>query len=178
MNAVAVFLFVIGLVGFALAQEPVILYGPYTYPLEFDGYTTGGGGTTAGGDETPVGNYAYITSTVQQNEVVYRSNFSQLTTEDLLQDFYFDWNGELTDVYITHRIPMSPNTELTHVDMRGITSFSGVDGAGQDFNINSSYPFTICKNNVLVSAAATRVLINIDPSNAYSEFDLETQSIP
>lgn len=181
MNAVAVFLFVIGLVGFAPGQVigPQTIAGPYTFQLEFNGYSTVAGGNTAGGDSIlEIGSYNYKTSTNPQSTLTYDSTFENPLSGTLRQVFIYGWNGVLTDVYITHILLVSPNTTPTYVNMRGKTSFSGVDGAGQNFIITSEYPKTTIVNNVLTGTAATRNIVNIAPSATYSKASYETRSIP
>lgn len=176
MNTVAIFLFVIGLVGFAPVHG-LIIAGPITHPLQFFGYTTGIGGTTTGADQTIFGDYNYTTSTIPQNQLIHNSYFTNLATGTLQHYCIFDWNGVLTDVHITHIPTTSLNATARLVNMRGIYIYSGTDNAGFDYEITSVYPNTEIKNNVMASGAATHISFHMNPSNAYSVVGFETRSI-
>lgn len=167
MNAVAVFLFVIGLVGFG---ETLTLAGPYPYTLKFEGFSTGDGESTAGGNPVLVfGYYGYETSTNPQTTLTYNSTSTNPAAGNLQHLCIFDWSGKVIDVYITHILLWSTNKTPTHVDMRGKTSASGKDGAGFDYDIQSVGPDTTIENKILTSAATFRLDIHVEPNNAFSE---------
>lgn len=181
MTAVAVFLFVIGLVGFAsgevIPSKPIA--GPITFKLKFDGYTNGDDGETEGSAPVLViGKYDWKTITFPQSSFLHNSIFENTLSGTLQHTLIYDWAGALTDVYIDHIILGAPSKEATHVDMRGKKTFSGLDNAGQNVVIDSEYPKTTIVNNVLVGVAATRLVVNVDPYNAYSIASYENRSVP